>query len=107
MLNFLPRLTAYAAFVFTFAFFKDNQVLAGKELYGVVIDSKTNDPVQAAHVYVVAGEEEGLTGKTGQFKFTTWKSLPLTIHVSHDDYEKRDIIVSDASKEIRIELVKK
>ena len=66
-----------------------------------------NNPVSRAHVYVVDGEEEALTNSKGEFKITTWQTLPLTITIEHADYETQKVRVSNALQRQQVVLKKK
>jgi hypothetical protein len=61
---------------------------------GTVLTEGSLKPVAGAFVYTVSGEEEALTDKNGNFKFTTWQSLPLGITVEHRDFETTRVKVT-------------
>jgi hypothetical protein len=73
------------------------------DLQGTVIFKESGKPFAQAYVYTVEGEEETLTNDKGEFKFTSWQKLPVTLHV---DYPGRNfrLVVNDPTKKIRIEL---
>ncbi len=74
---------------------------------GTVVTGKTNTPVPQVHVYVLDGEEEALTNSKGEFKITTWQSLPVTVTAEHAQYETQRIRVSNAGQRQQIVLKKK
>ena len=76
-------------------------------LKGRVIDAGSRQPVVGAYVYTVEGEEEGITNKNGEFKFVTWKTLPVTVTVQHQDYKKKAVQVSNATQYLEFAISKK
>lgn len=71
---------------------------------GTVLSEGSLKPVPDAFVYTVSGEEEALTDKNGNFKFTTWQSMPIAITVEHRDFETEKIKVTSlpATQAIRL-----
>ena len=76
-------------------------------LKGIVVDASSRQPVAGVYVYTVEGEEEGITNKNGEFKFATWKKLPVTVTAQHQGYRKKSVKVSNASQYIEIAISKK
>jgi len=64
-------------------------------------------PLDRVHVYVLDGEEEALTNSKGEFKITTWQSLPVTVTAEHAAYETQKVRVSNAGQRQQIVLKKK
>ena len=60
---------------------------------GIVIDSQTHRPVKDAYVYVVRGEEEGLTNDSGRFSFTVTATDDMKLKVQHPRYKTSQISV--------------
>jgi hypothetical protein len=61
---------------------------------GTVLTEGSLKPVPDAFVYTVSGEDEALTDKNGNFRFTTWQSMPIAITVEHRDFETAEIRVT-------------
>ena len=61
---------------------------------GTVLTEGSLKPVADAFVYTVSGEEETLTDKNGQFRFTTWQPMPLAVTVEHRDFKTTCIKVT-------------
>lgn len=61
---------------------------------GNVLTEDSLKPVAGAFVYTVSGEEEAVTDKNGNFKFTTWESLPISVTVEHQNFETVNVKVS-------------
>ena len=76
-------------------------------LYGVIVSAETGLPVNNVYVYVVSGEEEALTNKKGEFKFTSWQPLPISLKIKHPEFEETKLLITDASKTIQVKLKKK
>ena len=72
-------------------------------LRGTVIFRETGKPVTQAYIYTVKGEEETLTDHKGEFEFTSWQNLPVTLHVDYP-VQKFQLVITDPAKKIRIEL---
>ncbi len=74
---------------------------------GTVLTEGSLKPVPDAFVYTVSGEEEALTDKNGNFKFTTWQSMPIAITVEHRDFETIKIRVTSLPANEAIKLKRK
>jgi hypothetical protein len=73
---------------------------------GKVVGS-ANNGLSNAYIYVIAGEEETLSIKDGQFTLKTWQPLPVTLVVEHADFEKQRIIIRKAGQQVVVRLVEK
>ncbi|MES1219545.1 MAG: carboxypeptidase-like regulatory domain-containing protein [Bacteroidota bacterium] len=58
---------------------------------GNVLTEDSLKPVAGAFVYTVSGEEEAVTDKNGNFKLTTWESLPVSVTVEHQNFETLNV----------------
>ena len=74
---------------------------------GTVLMEGSLKPIPDAFVYTVSGEEEALTDKNGNFKFTTWQSMPIAITVEHRDFETTKIRVTSLPANEAIKLKRK
>ncbi|PWT99898.1 MAG: hypothetical protein C5B52_09860 [Bacteroidetes bacterium] len=74
---------------------------------GSVVAEGTLKPVPNAFVYTVAGEEETLTDKNGNFKFTSWQSIPFNITVEHQDFKTVKLKVTSLPATQSIQLKRK
>ena len=74
---------------------------------GTVLTEGTLKPVANAFVYTVSGEEEAVTDKNGNFKFTTWQSLPIDLTVEHRDFETSRVKVNSLPANQSIKLKRK
>jgi hypothetical protein len=73
-------------------------------IYGKIKDGQSNAPLANAHVYTITGEEEGFSARDGVFRFKTWGSVPLYIHVKHPGFLPQTIILDDAYSELDVSL---
>lgn len=64
---------------------------AVKQVEGVVIDKNSSSPVNRAYVYSVRGEEEGLTGTDGKFKFIISAETPTVLTIQHPAYKRVEV----------------
>lgn len=72
---------------------------------GKVIADATGQPVINAHVYIVDGEEEALTGHNGEFRIESWQKAPLTVTVNtYQHYQKVRVVITDPSRRQLIRL---
>jgi hypothetical protein len=74
---------------------------------GTVTVEGSLKPVADAFVYTVSGEEETLTDKNGNFKFTTWQPMPIAITVEHRDFETTKVRVTSLPANEVIKLKRK
>jgi uncharacterized protein YfaS (alpha-2-macroglobulin family) len=72
-------------------------------LQGTVANKETGKPLANVYLYTVKGEEEAITNAKGEFRFVTWKKLPVTIHI-HKENEEVRVVVSNPSEFIKIKL---
>ena len=73
-------------------------------LHGVVANKETGKPLADIYLFTVKGEEEAVTNKNGQFKFTSWQKLPVTLHVQHKENEHIRVVISNPAEDIKIKL---
>jgi hypothetical protein len=74
-----------------------------KTVTGKIIGA-ANEGISDAYVYIVAGEEETLSVKDGNFSLKTWQPLPLVLVIEHNDFEKQRIVIRAAGKPVTIKL---
>jgi hypothetical protein len=74
-----------------------------KTVTGKIVGA-TNEGISNAYVYVIAGEEETLSVKDGNFSLKTWQPLPLVLIIEHNDFEKQKIIIRASGKPVTIKL---
>jgi hypothetical protein len=84
MKKYIPSLTIPLVMLLSY---HDYLRLSQIVVQGTVLTEGTMKPIPDAFVYTVSGEEETLTDKNGNFKFTTWQSMPIAITVEHRDFE--------------------
>jgi CarboxypepD_reg-like domain len=87
--------------------YTDIHQLVPAVIEGSVVNSKTGSPVSGAHAYIVLGEEEVLTSAKGEYRITTWQSLPVILTITNKNYETVQIKISDPSKKQLIKLQQK
>jgi hypothetical protein len=63
-----------------------------------------NRTIVNAYVYVIAGEEETLTMRDGDFQLKTWQPLPLTLVVEHGEFEKQRILIKKHGQHVIVKL---
>ena len=73
------------------------------KLQGLVTNKQTGSPLSNVYLYTVKGEEEAITDQRGEFRFVTWKKLPVTIHI-HNSEEDVRVVVTNPSELIKIKL---
>ena len=73
-------------------------------LQGIVTNKEDGKPLEDIYLYTLKGEEEAITNKKGEFRFVTWKKLPVTMHVHYKEAEDIRIVVSNPSELIKIKL---
>lgn len=72
---------------------------------GKVIAESTGKSIANAHVYVVDGEEETLTGNNGEFRIRSWQKVPVKLTVEKPgQYQPTSIVIPDPSKKQVIRL---
>jgi thiamine phosphate synthase YjbQ (UPF0047 family) len=76
----------------------------GANMVAGKVIGENNQAVINAYVYVIAGEEETLTVKDGQFQLKTWQPLPLTLVVEHGEFEKERILIKRHGRQIIVRL---
>ncbi|HSC54974.1 MAG TPA: carboxypeptidase-like regulatory domain-containing protein [Phnomibacter sp.] len=79
-------------------------VLPPRQINGVVKDAASGKIIDKAHVYIVLGEEEAVTGKDGKFSISTQKEFPLELKVQHPGYKQSKVVVEKLPAEIEISL---
>ena len=75
-------------------------------LEGIVVDSKSANPVIGANVLIVGSQSGASTDLDGKFKIEWEGKLPVEIHISHIGYITREMIVT-VPVALRIRLVPK
>jgi hypothetical protein len=91
----------FAFFLFSLAVSKassQEQKLA--KFKGVVLDSRNSMPIADVYLFVVKGEEEGLTSRAGRLDFLITNKTPSVVHISHPDYKPTAIKLSSFSDKI-------
>lgn len=83
-----PWLIAFPALIFS-----TTEIYPGKpeKISGQILHQETGQRIENAYVYIVSGEEEGLTDKNGQFSITTWQHLPVTLVIEHPNFKKKRV----------------
>lgn len=74
---------------------------------GNVVSASDQRPLERVYVSAVAGEEEALTDKNGNFELSTWQQLPVTIQVQHVDFVTEKVVLTDVSQKQVFRLKKK
>lgn len=54
--------------------------------------------MEDVYLYTAKGEEEAITNQKGEFKFITWKNLPVTIHVHYREAKEVRVVVRNPSE---------
>jgi hypothetical protein len=82
-----------------------------QQLLPLIIEGKVisdhNIPISGAQVYFVPRIEETHTTENGNFKITTWMSLPVTMVVCHKNFECHKQTIVDTTKTLVIKLKEK
>jgi len=82
-----------------------------QQLLPLIIEGKVisnhNIPISGAQVYFVPRTAETHTSDKGDFKITTWLSLPVTLIICHKNFECHKQIIVDSSKNLVIKLKEK
>ena len=82
-----------------------------QQLLPMIIEGKvvsnTDIPLGGAQVYFVPRIEETITTDEGEFKLTTWMSLPVTLIVCHKNYESYKVTISIQPQKLTIKLKEK
>jgi len=82
-----------------------------QQLLPMIIEGKvmshTDIPLGGAQVYFVPRIEETVTSDKGEFKLTTWMSLPVTLIVCHKNYESYKLTISAQPQQLIIKLKEK
>ena len=82
----------------------DDTKLVEYTLQGIVASKENGKALSDIYLYTVKGEEEAITNQKGEFRFVTWKQLPVTIHVHSKDADEIRVIVTNPSELIKIKL---
>lgn len=75
-------------------------------LEGTVVDSKSNEPVIGANVFIIETDVGVVTDKDGYFKIEWGRKLPVVLQISHIGYITRQLTVS-LPTQLKIRLVPK
>ena len=68
------------------------------------MNNETAAPILGAHVYVVKGEEEAITGSDGSYRITSWQQLPFTLTIEHNNYQIGSIRITESGKKQLVKL---
>jgi hypothetical protein len=91
----------FAFFLFALAVSKaSSQEQRLAKFKGIVLDSRNSMPIADAYLFVVKGEEEGLTSRAGRFDFVITYKTPSVVHISHPDYKPVAIKINSLSDKI-------
>ena len=107
MIRSIQQLAGILLFIILPGFTQGETRPSSTGVQGRVVNADTGLPINGAYVYTVEGEEEALTGKNGDFKFTTWRAFPFVLTVQHRDYHKQELQITSAPKLLEIKLKKK
>src|SRR5687768_6746232 len=66
-------------------------------LQGIVTSKENGKALGGIYLYTVKGEEEAITNQKGEFRFVTWKKLPVTIYI-HNKAEEVRVVVTNPSE---------
>lgn len=100
------RFVTLTLFTFFFMIFSSAEIVnfLPAVIKGQVIDSQTGKPVQAAHVFIVRGEEEVFSSAKGDFHFKTWNVFPLTVTVEHKLYKTVKLQITSETDPLTVTL---
>ncbi|UTA68946.1 TonB-dependent receptor [Emticicia sp. 21SJ11W-3] len=70
---------------------------------GKVIDAVTNDPLIGATVSIKGTTNGAQTDANGEFKLITGQKLPFTLVVSYIGYQKKEVVITEPTVEIRLD----
>jgi TonB-linked SusC/RagA family outer membrane protein len=70
------------------------QPLINSTLHGVVVDSKTKQPLQGAVISIEGTTHAVPSDRDGKFSFTTGQKFPYTLHISLVGYKKQAIVAN-------------
>jgi hypothetical protein len=73
-------------------------------LHGIVTSKENGKALGDIYLYTVKGEEEAITNQKGEFRFVTWKKLPVTIHVHYRQEEDVRVVITNPAEVIKIKL---
>jgi hypothetical protein len=73
-------------------------------LQGIVTSKQNGKALGDIYLYTIKGEEEAITNQKGEFRFATWKKLPIIIHVHYKEHEEVRVVVTNPSEFIKIKL---
>ena len=74
------------------------------DLQGIVTSKENGKALGNIYLYTIKGEEEAITNQKGEFRFVTWKKLPITIHVHYKEEEEVRVVVTNPTEFIKIKL---
>ena len=67
-------------------------------VFGSVVDKVSGEPLSSVYIYAVRGEEEASTDAKGEFRFKSWQSLPIILHVQMEGKEVNFTIKNPVEK---------
>ena len=77
---------------------------AQQTLRGIVKDGSSGEPLIGANVQVAGGAEGTVTDFDGAFELKTEASFPMTLLVTYVGYDDRSYELTEAAKELKLEL---
>ncbi len=77
---------------------------AQQTLRGIVKDAASGEPLIGANVQVAGGAEGTVTDFDGAFELKTEASFPMTLLVTYVGYDDRSYELTEAAKELKLEL---
>ncbi len=80
---------------------------APRQMWGVILLSDTDLPIEKALISTTNGETETRTDSCGCFLLKTWSDLPLDIIIEHLDYKTARFRWEKGTGPIQIRLIKK
>ena len=82
-----------------------------QQLLPLIIEGKVlsdhNIPIGGAQVYFVPRLEETHTSDSGEFRISTWMSLPVTMIVCHKNFECSKLTIQNIPSNLTIKLKEK
>ena len=83
------------------------QALAQTVTISGTIRNATKDPIPAASVIIKGSSSGTFTDDNGNFSISTSAKLPITLVISHSEFEGKEMEISSASSGVEIELATK
>jgi hypothetical protein len=83
------------------------QALAQTVTISGTIRNSTKEPIPAASVLIKGTSLGTFTDENGNFSISTSAKLPITLVISHSEFEGKEVVISSASSAVEIELATK